>query len=426
MKIAIIGSGISGLVSALLLQSKHDVTVYEKNEALGGHANTVDINLNNQNNSVETGFIVLNDHNYPNFSSLLKYLNIETNKSSMSFSVSVDNGNFEYSSSYLGLIAQPKNLVDPLYWSMLRDVSYFYRNAIKDAEKGPEYETLGNFLIRCKYSKTFIEYHLLPMTASIWSCPKNLIINFPVKSLLSFFKNHNLLNLYDRPIWKTINGGSRSYIKAIVSRLKGPIQKKTKVNLISKGKNCIYVHTTKSKEKFDSIVLASHADQSLKIIDNSFKKQRNILSNFSFQNNTSILHTDINFMPKRKSVWSSWNYISNSDKSGNLSVTYWMNKLQKLNSPQSIFLSLNPKRLPNPDLILGQYSYSHPVFNQAAIEAQYKLERVQGEDNIWFCGAWTNYGFHEDGMVSALNIAEKFNIDIPWSKNQKEILHAAQ
>ena len=426
MKIAVIGSGVSGLTASLILQSKHKVTLYEKNSTLGGHANTVNLSIDNVSHKVETGFIVLNDHNYPNFIKLLKYLNIDTNKSTMSFSVSVDQGVFEYSSSYLGLIAQPKNIFDPKYWEMLRDINYFYNNALKDINYEVENETLGEYLKRCKYSEKFINYHLLPMTASIWSCPKNVIINFPVKSLLEFFKNHKLLNLYDRPIWKTVTGGSREYIKSIEKRLDGPIYLNNRINSIIEKKDGMYLKSSNGIKKYDAVILACHADESHFLLKDKFKEQDRVLSRFSFQKNTAILHSDINFMPKRKSVWSSWNYISQSGISGNLSVTYWMNKLQNLKSTKPILLSLNPKRLPNPDLIYGQYTYSHPVFDNNAILTQKELNTIQGKNNIWYCGAWTKYGFHEDGVRSAIDLARDFNVDIPWSKKTDDVLYAAQ
>ena len=425
MKIGVIGSGVSGLVSALTLQEKFEVSLFEKNSKLGGHSNTVTIEQENKKYSVETGFIVLNNKNYPIFTSLLKHLNIGVNNSSMSFSVSVDKGQFEYSSSYIGLLGQTKNIIDPKYWGMLRDINYFYNNALKDVKDCPDNETLGQFLKRFNYSNKFIDYHLVPMTASIWSCPTKSILNFPIKSLLVFFENHKLLNIYNRPKWSTVNKGSREYVKKIQSLLKGKIYTNAKVNKISKSKEGIRVHYQDGIKTFDKVILACHADQSSEILIENFSEEANLLKDFKYQKNTSILHSDINFMPKRKSVWSSWNYITETGNSGNLSITYWMNELQGINSSKPILLSLNPKILPNPDLIYGQYSYSHPILDNNAINIQKKLSSIQGKNNLWFCGAWTGFGFHEDGVKSAVEIANSHNIDLPWFQS-KEVLHAAQ
>ena len=425
MKIGVIGSGVSGLVSALTLQEKFEVSLFEKNSKLGGHSNTVTIEQENKKYSVETGFIVLNDKNYPIFTSLLKHLNIGVNNSSMSFSVSVDKGQFEYSSSYIGLLGQTKNIIDPKYWGMLRDINYFYTNALRDVKDCPDNETLGQFLKRFNYSNKFIDYHLVPMTASIWSCPTKSILNFPIKSLLVFFENHKLLNIYNRPKWSTVNKGSREYVKKIQSLLKGEIYTNTKVNKISKSKGGIRVHYQEGIKTFDKVILACHADQSSEILIENFSEEANLLKDFKYQKNTSILHSDISFMPKRKSVWSSWNYITETGNSGNLSITYWMNELQGINSPKPILLSLNPKILPNPDLIYGQYSYSHPILDNNAINIQKKLSSIQGKNNLWFCGAWTGFGFHEDGVKSAVEIANSHNIHLPWFQS-KEVLRAAQ
>ena len=425
MKIGVIGSGVAGLVSALTLQEKFEVSLFEKNSKLGGHSNTVTIEQENKKYSVETGFIVLNDKNYPIFTSLLKHLNIGVNNSSMSFSVSVDKGQFEYSSSYIGLLGQTKNIIDPKYWGMLRDINYFYTNALKDVKDCQDNETLGQFLKRFNYSNKFINYHLVPMTASIWSCPTKSILNFPIKSLLVFFENHKLLNIYNRPKWSTVNKGSREYVKKIQSLLKGKIYTNAKVNKISKSKEGIRVHYQNGIKTFDKVILACHADQSSEILIENFSEEANLLKDFKYQKNTSILHSDINFMPKRKSVWSSWNYITETGNSGNLSITYWMNELQGIDSPKPILLSLNPKILPNPDLIYGQYSYSHPILDNNAINIQKKLSSIQGKNNLWFCGAWTGFGFHEDGVKSAVEIANSHNIHLPWFQS-KEVLHAAQ
>ena len=414
MKVAIIGSGISGLSSALFLDKDNQIKLFEQNNRLGGHSNTVDIYLNGIIHQVETGFIVHNDSNYPNFNKFLDYLNIDSIDSSMSFSVSVDNGEFEYSSSYKGLL-NPKNLLNPKYLKMLNEVRYFYQNAKKDILDGPENETLGEFLLRMKFSETFIDFHILPMTASIWSSSRKVIRDFSAKTFLNFFSNHKLLNFFDRPQWKTVSGGSKKYIEAVEKKLKGKVEKNSKIISVKKQKDGIYIISKSKKEKFDEIVFACNTNSILKIIDDDFFEEKNILKDFKFEKNVSILHSDYSFMPKNKSFWSSWNYFGKSKSEGNLYMTYWMNNLQKLSTAENIFLSLNPPTLPKIEKIFGQYKYEHPILNNITNKAQIKLDSIQGKNNLWFCGAWTKNGFHEDGILSALKVSEKLGSKPPWS-----------
>ena len=413
MKIAIIGSGISGLSSALFLDKDNTIKIFEQNNRLGGHANTVDLNINGSKYPVETGFIVHNDTNYPNFNKFLDYLNINSINSSMSFSVSVDNGEFEYGSSYKGLL-NAKNLLNPKYLKMLSEVRHFYQNAKKDILNGPDDETLGEFLLRMKYSDTFIDFHILPMTASIWSSSKKVIKEFSAKTFLNFFSNHKLLNFFDRPQWKTVSGGSIKYIEAVEKKIKGKIERNSKIVSIKKQKDGIYIISKSKKEKFDEIIFACNTNSILKIIDDDFLEEKSILKDFKFEKNVSILHSDYTFMPKNKSFWSSWNYFGKSKSEGSLYMTYWMNNLQKLPTSENIFLSLNPPTLPKIDKIFGQYKYEHPILNNHTNKAQIKLSEIQGKNNLWFCGAWTKNGFHEDGILSALKISEKLGSNPPW------------
>ncbi len=419
MKIAIIGSGISGLSSALLLSKKYNITLFEIDKRFGGHANTVDITHKQNLISIDTGFIVYNKLNYPNLIGFFDFLKIETINSDMSFAVSARDGQLEYSGSMTGIFAQKRNLFNLKFYKMLKDIVVFFLFGYKYAFQVKENESLGEYVKRCKFSEEFVNDHLIPMSSAIWSCPEREITNFPAKTLLTFFKNHQLINFIFRPKWRTVKGGSRQYVNKVVEKIKK--NKKNKVVLNSKIKsifsknNKIEINFEKNTEIFDKVVMATHPDQAIRLIKNLDKQSTDILSKFKYQKNTVYLHSDRNLMPKNKKTWSSWNYIS-SKKEEKSSVTYWMNLLQKINNPLNVFVSLNPYIIPSKSLTYKKIIYEHPIFNSKTNEAQSKMIEIQGKNNIFYAGAWLKYGFHEDGIASAVNISKTLNVAVPWEQ----------
>ena len=419
MKIAIIGSGISGLSSALLLSQKHNITLFEINKRFGGHANTVDIMYKQSLIPVDTGFIVYNKLNYPNLIGFFNFLKVETINSDMSFAVSARDGQLEYSGSMTGIFAQKRNLLNIKFYKMLKDIIVFFLFGYKYAFQVKENESLGEYLKRCKFSEEFVNDHLIPMSSAIWSCPEKEILNFPAKTLLTFFKNHQLINFIFRPKWRTVKGGSKQYVNKVIEKLKK--NKKNKLVLNSKIKsifsknNKIEINLGKNTEIFDKVIMATHPDQTIKLIKNLDKKSTDILSKFKYQKNTVYLHSDKNLMPKNKKTWSSWNYIS-SKKEEKSSVTYWMNLLQKINNSLNVFVSLNPYIIPSKSLTYKKIIYEHPIFNAKTNEAQSKMIEIQGKNNIFYAGAWLKYGFHEDGIASAVNISKTLNVAVPWEQ----------
>ena len=418
MEIAVIGSGISGLSSALLLSSKYKITLIENDDRFGGHANTVNVKIDKDTIPVDTGFIVYNKLNYPNLISFFDYLKVETVSSDMSFAVSSRNGMLEYSGSLAGLFAQKKNLFNLKFYKMLKDIIVFFIFGYKYAFAIKDDESLKDYLKRCKFSDEFINDHLIPMSSAIWSCPENEILNFPAKSLLTFFKNHQLINFIVRPKWRTVKNGSREYVKKVIKELEKKSNNNlflnTKIESISIEKNKIKINFGKNSKTFDKIIMATHPDQAIKLIKNLDKETLNLLKNFKYQKNIVYLHSDTSLMPKNKKTWSSWNYMSNDKIKRDSSVTYWMNLLQKLNSKRNFFVSLNPYIIPDRKLIFNKIVYEHPIFNNKTNEAQKRMNFIQGKNNIYFTGAWLGYGFHEDGIKSAVNMAKLLKINIPW------------
>ncbi|MFK8068438.1 MAG: NAD(P)/FAD-dependent oxidoreductase [Gammaproteobacteria bacterium] len=414
MRIAIIGTGISGLGAAYLLAPENDLVIYEKNKYVGGHSRTINIPIGNKQTPVDTGFIVFNDRNYPNLQGLFRELGVAYEKSDMSFGVSINNGYLEYGSN--SMFAQAINLIRPKFWGMLWDIIRFNRNASRMIEESPDI-SLADFLGRMNMGEWFQQYYLLAMGAAIWSCPIDTILKFPARTYLQFFKNHGLLSINDHPQWFTVTGGSEQYTKLLTKKFKEKIKINCQVtNLFQKGKKFYVIDSNGHQEAFDQVIFACHADEALSIIDQPTKEEDDLLGSFHYQENKIIVHSDIDFMPKRKSCWSSWVYLSGgkSTESPKVSLSYWMNNLQNIDPENPVFVTLNPGERPRESLIYEDHVFTHPIFDEPAIKAQQNIDQIQGVRGLWFCGAYQGYGFHEDGLLSAVNVAKKMGANIPW------------
>lgn len=418
--VAIIGSGISGLSAAWHLNPYFDITVFEKSDYLGGHSNTVDVQVENKIFPVDTGFIVFNPVNYPNLTALFDHLDVETIATDMSFAVSRNNGGFEYSGGdNAGLLAQPFNAVRPRFWSMVSGILRFYKEAAQyETEAGDL--SLGKLLERHGYSRAFIEDHLAPMGAAIWSSDCTDILDYPARSFLSFFRNHGLVQLKDRPQWRTVVGGSREYVKKLSEPFADKVLTKSPVTSVKRKAGGVEVYLADGRvQQFDHIVLACHSDQALQLLSDPTSLEKETLSNIRYGKNKAVLHTDPSWMPKRHRAWASWNYLEPPKLSGTggPAISYWMNKLQHLPVQTPVVVTLNPYDDVNPDHVLGAYDYDHPIFDQACHVARSKLMAYQGTRNTWFCGAYMGDGFHEDGIQSGLAIAEMISsVARPWHR----------
>lgn len=415
LKIGIIGTGISGMSAAWLLSKSHDVTVFEKDDRIGGHSNTVDI----AGTGVDTGFIVYNEKNYPNLIALFDHLDVVTQETDMSFGVSRDRGDFEYAGSDLfGMLAQKKNILRPRFWLMVRDIMRFYKaaNLLLVSDEVPD-TTLGEYLKREGYSDSFQQDHLLPMGAAIWSTPVETMMEYPLEAFIRFCDNHGLLQLSDRPQWRTVVGGSQRYISKLTNNFKDSISLNRGVANVWQSGNKVCVEDRNGMvERFDHLVMACHADQSLKLLSDADAAEKKLLSAFSYQPNIAILHQDENHMPQNRKAWSSWNYLSEtSSDTLDVCVTYWMNKLQHITGDENYFVTLNPIETPDESKIIRSFLYHHPLFNRDAIAAQRMLWNIQGKRNIWFCGSYFGHGFHEDGLQAGLAVAEALGgVKRPW------------
>ena len=412
MKIAVIGSGISGLSAAYFLSKRHKVDLFEKDDHFGGHSYTVDVEYEkNKKISVDVGFIVFNHQTYPNLINFFKENEIEIEKSNMSFSVSVKDTSIEYCGNGLnGIFANKKNLFNIKFLKMFLDIMSFYKKS-SNLKNLDTKETLGNYLKKQKLSKFFIDYHLIPMVSAIWSMPPQESSTMPLKFFLNFFQNHGLFKLKNRPQWYTVKNRSRTYVNKILSKISGEYYKNYKINKIKRETNSIKIYYGDHSEFFDyeKIVLAIHADDALSLIDNPLKGENEILSNFNYKKNIAILHTDENAMPKNKKVWSSWNSNIDPKDTKNNSVTYWLNLLQNLNINKNIFLTLNPFIKIDEKKIIKKIDFTHPYYNQETLENQKKLNLIQNKKNILFCGSYFGYGFHEDGIKSSLEMVKHIN-----------------
>lgn len=415
--VAVVGSGIAGLATAWMLSRHHDVTLFEREPRAGGHANTIDGMADGTRVPMDTGFMVYNERNYPLLTRLFRHLDVATQPTEMSFSVSVDEGRYEWAGTNLNtLFAQRRNLFARQHWRMLLDIVRFNRAAYHLLDQAPdEALSLGAFLSREGLSETLANDYLLPMAAAIWSCPTSTMRDFPALSLCRFFRNHGLIDLFGRPPWRTVVGGSRTYVERLL--LQAPLRQQLgdPVHRVRANANGWTIDTDEDSLNADQVVLACHADEALGLLEGAPEATRAVLSAFRYQPNDTWVHSDPALMPKRRSVWSSWNYLANdSDGTRDVSVTYWLNRLQNLPGNRNWFVSLNPPRPPQEDTVLRRLNYSHPVFDAAAMAAQKELPGVQGMRGLWLAGAYAGYGFHEDGLASAVAIARRWNCLPDW------------
>ena len=411
MKIAVVGSGIAGLSTAYYLSKKNHVDLFEREDHFGGHSHTIDILINEKKIPIDIGFIVFNYKNYPNLINFFNENKIATEKSNMSFSVNVKNTNFEYCGRGLkGIFSKKSNLFNIKFLRMFFDIINFYKSCDKINEFN-EKITLGEFLSKKKLSKQFIKYHLIPMVSAIWSMPPYEANKMPVKFFLKFFQNHQLFKFKNRPQWYTISNRSRTYVNKVLSNISGEYFKNYKINLIKRISNGVQVYYGRSNEFFDydKVVLATHADEALSLIENPLEEEKTILSNFSYKENLAIIHTDDAVMPKNKNVWSSWNSCVDNNNLENNSLTYWLNLLQNLKCDKNIFLTLNPFMKILEDKILHKIKFTHPYFDQNALDQQKNLKILQNKKNILFCGSYFGYGFHEDGIKSSIEMIKALN-----------------
>lgn len=418
LRIAVIGSGITGLSAAWLLATRHRVTLYESGPRLGGHSNTLTVDLGGMRTPVDTGFIVYNEDTYPNLVAMFDHLGVPTKHSDMSFAVSLDGGGLEYCGSGLGgVFAQRRNVLRPRFWSMLSSLVRFYRVARAQTQDIGEI-TLDEYLDRGGYSHAFRELHLYPMAAAIWSTPAGRVGDYPAAAFIRFCQNHKLLELGDRPQWRTVDGGSRVYVEMLARLIGEDVRLATPVREIRRGEDggVTVFDGLGGSDTFDHVVLATHADQSLAMLGDADAEEERVLGAFKYSKNLAVLHTDQRLMPMRRSVWSSWNYIADggADKRPP-SITYWMNRLQGLPLREDVFVSLNSVRAPRDEAIIREIPYEHPLFDSRALAAQPQVWSLQGRRNTWFCGAWMGAGFHEDGLQSGLAVAEALGgVRRPW------------
>jgi predicted NAD/FAD-binding protein len=414
MKIAIIGSGISGLTAAYLLNKQHKITLFEKNDYIGGHTHTHDITIGEQTFSVDSGFIVYNEKTYPNFIKLLDILNVERQKTTMGFSVKSDVKNLEYAGNSLkSVFAQKRNYFRPSFLRMLADIIRFNKKAKTDLSMSPEI-TLGQYLNQGSFSQSFINHYIIPMGAAIWSTTGELMMDMPALFFIKFFNNHGLLQTKDRSGWWVIKDGSKEYVKKIIESFKKRIRVKSEIKAIKRAVGKIIItHTAKDEEDiFDAVVIGTHSNQALKLLADPSDKEREILGAIPYQTNSALLHTDTSILPKNKLAWASWNYYLDQDKKNPVMLTYNMNILQRLDSDETFCVTLNGSDYIDQNKIIKVLNYEHPLFTHESIKAQSRKNEISGVNNTYYCGAYWRNGFHEDGVISALDVCRNFGIEL--------------
>jgi predicted NAD/FAD-binding protein len=410
MKIAVIGAGISGMVAAYLLCQDHDVVVFEANDYVGGHTNTIDVEFNGANHKVDTGFIVFNKENYPNFVKLMERLGVPYQPSNMSFSVQCEQTGLEYCPSTLNsLFAQRSNLFRPSFYRMLLEVFRFRREAQEILRANDHETTLGAYLEERGYSQIFINHFIIPMGAAIWSTDPKKFMEFPAHSFVQFFNNHGFLNVKDQPQWQVIKGGSQSYVKPLTRPYRDKVRLNCPVESIQRHTDYVEVRPRHGEvERFDQVVIAAHSDQALALLADPSDAEKEILGSIAYQENLTILHTDSSLLPKRRGVWASWNYHIPRQELGRVALTYYMNMLQRLTAPIDFCVTLNRPDIIDRTKIIREFNYHHPVYTPQGPMAQKRRREINGVYHTYFCGAYWGYGFHEDGVNSALAVCKHF------------------
>jgi predicted NAD/FAD-binding protein len=411
MKIAIIGSGISGLTSAYLLNRVHDITVFEADNWIGGHTHTVNVTVNGKSHAIDTGFIVFNDWTYPNFIKLLGQLGVGFKPTEMSFSVCDPKRRTEYNGNNLNsLFAQRSNLLSPTFWGMLRDILRFNKQALSDlqSQRIAADTTLGDYLKSEGYGRRFTEHYIVPMGAAIWSMSLRDMLGFPLQFFVRFFKNHGLLSVSNRPQWCVIEGGSSSYIEPLTASFRDKIRLQCPVSRVERDKDGVTIHSATGSERFDKVIFACHSDQALAMLAQPSANERQILGALPYADNDVVLHTDTSLLPKRPLAWASWNYRLGGGGDQSAAVTYAMNILQGIESDTTFCVSLNQTPSIDPGKILARYRYAHPQYSLQGIAAQNRWQELHGAQHTYYCGAYWASGFHEDGVVSALRVAAAF------------------
>ena len=437
MQVAVVGTGIAGNAAAYALADRHHITVYERELKPGGHSHTLDIDYEGSRIAVDTGFIVYNELNYPDLTALFDHLRVETQPAEMSFAVSANGGQLEWlgggqrlAEILNGVFVQRGNLLSVPFWIMLRDVMRFNRQSLIDRKAGRlRGLTLGEYVQTRGYSHRLLRDYLVPMGAAIWSTPVEQMMDFPAENFVAFFENHRLLH-DERPIWRTVRGGSQRYVEALTRPFRDRIRLGAAVTGIERTPSGVYVTDSLGhNDRYDQVIIAAHSDQALAMLRDPTDDERAVLGAIRYRANAVYLHRDTRLMPRRRRAWGAWNFLranGRGEANGDVAVTYWMNALQQIDPDKPLFVSLNPPFEPDPALTFARFSCDHPQFDAAAFAAQARLDDIQGTDRTWFCGAWTGYGFHEDGLRSGLAVAERLGGTVPWRDINPAYAEAAE